>query len=59
MGTCSSKKEGFKAATELVHEMFFPMYVVKVQDFLAMGGPPKAHDVPGIYGVSWCSFRGV
>ncbi|CAK9020362.1 unnamed protein product [Durusdinium trenchii] len=31
------------ASTALVHEMFFPMYVVKVSDFLEMTGPPAAH----------------
>ncbi|CAJ1372278.1 unnamed protein product [Effrenium voratum] len=31
------------APTEPAHEMFFPMYVVKVSDFLQMEGPPESH----------------
>ncbi|CAK9019528.1 unnamed protein product [Durusdinium trenchii] len=49
MGTGSSRCVGRCGAEvpnvnlEPVHELSFPMYVVKVRDFLAMSGPPEAH----------------
>ena len=47
MGSCQCSPEApgdFNANPAKVHSMFFPMYVVKVSDFLEMDGPLKAHD---------------
>ena len=45
MGTSQGSAKDGIACTEGVHQCSFPMYVVKVSDFLEMEGPPEPHHV--------------
>ncbi|CAJ1399136.1 unnamed protein product [Effrenium voratum] len=43
MGNCEPVPNPTRPCDSCVHTMHFPMYVVKVSDFLEMEGPPEAH----------------